>query len=92
MSRIFYLPSFVKQLEKLRGKEAQAAEEALLAFHHFIESGEKTLGWGFKKLSLDKFEIRVDIRNRMIMKKIGEDCYLVLYGNHEEIERFLRNR
>lgn len=92
MSRIFYLPSFTKQLQRLRGGKAQAAEKALVAFHHFIQTGEKAHGLGFKKLASDKFEIRVDIRKRMVMKKIDEDYYLALYGNHEDIERFLRNQ
>lgn len=91
MNRVFYLPSFLKQLQSLRGKEALAAEEALLSFQHFIESGEKTKGLGLKKLAGDKFEIRVDIRNRIIMKKIGRDYYLALYGDHAAIERFLKN-
>ena len=92
MSRIFYLSSFVKQLEKLRGKEARAVQEALVAFDYFVKTGEKAHGLGFKKLASDQFEIRVDIRKRIVMKKIGEDYYLALYGNHEEIEHFLRKQ
>jgi hypothetical protein len=46
VSRIFYLPSFLKQLQKLRGKEAQACQEALIAFDSFIQTGEKTEGLG----------------------------------------------
>ena len=92
MSRIFYLPVFLKQLQKLRGKEAQAAEKALIAFDRFMETGERTEGLGFKKLAPDKFEIRVDLKKRVVMKKIGNDYYLALYGNHEDIERFLKRQ
>ena len=91
MSRIFYLPPFVKQLQKLRGKEAQAAQEALISFDHFVRTGDKSTGLGFKKLAADKFEIRIDLKKRIVMKKIGEDYYLALYGNHDEIERFLKS-
>ncbi len=91
MSRIFYLPVFLKQLQKLRGKEASLAEKALIAFHHFIQTGEKAEGLGFKKVGEDKYEIRVDIRTRIVMKKIGQDYYLALHGDHAAIERFLKN-
>ncbi len=92
MSRIFYLPSFIKQLQKLRGQEAKSAEEALIAFDYFVRTGVKSIGLGFKKLAHDKFEIRVDIQKRMVMKKMGADYYLALYGNHNDIERFLKNQ
>lgn len=92
MSRIYYLPSFAKQLRKLRDREAKAAEEALVAFDHFVRTGEKTIGLGLKKLASDKFEIRVDLKNRIVMKKIGEDYFIALYGDHASIERFLRRQ
>ena len=92
MSQVFYLPSFVKQLRELRGKEAEAAEKALIRFQHFSQTGEKPEGLGFKKLAEDKFEIRVDIRKRIVMKKIGSDYYLALYGDHNTIERFLKRQ
>ncbi len=91
MSSIFYLPTFLKQLQKLRGKEAVLAEKALTAFHHFIQTGEKTEGLGFKKMGEDQYVIRVDIRSRIVMKKIGRGYYLALYGDHAAIERFLKN-
>ena len=90
MTRIFYLPGFIKQLQALQGKDAEAAEEAMIRFQHFIQIGEKAEGLGFKKLAEDKFEIRVDIRKRIVMKKIGRDYYLALYGDHAAIERFLK--
>lgn len=92
MSRIFYLDSFTRELQKLRGKEAEAAQEALIAFDHFVAAGEKTEGLGFKKLASDKFEIRVDLRKRIVMKKIDNDYYVALYGDHVAIERFLRRQ
>lgn len=92
MSRIFYLPTLLRQLEKIKGKEADLAQKALIAFDHFVRTGEKTEGLGFKKLTGDKYEIRAGIRHRVIMKKIGQDYYLALYGDHAAIERFLKNQ
>ncbi len=90
MTRVFYLPSFLKQLRSLRGKEAATVKETLVRFQSFIQTGEKAEGLGFKNLTEDKFEIRTDLRQRIIMKKIGHDYYLALYGDHAAIERFLK--
>ena len=90
MSRIFYLPTFVKQIQALRGKDADACEKALVTFQEFIQTGTKSEGLGFKKLAFDKFEIRVDLKKRIVMKKINGDYYLAFYGSHADIERFLK--
>lgn len=92
MSRIFYLPSLIKELRSLSGEEAQAAEKALVAFDRFIHTGGKAEGLGFKKLASDKYEIRTSLKKRIVMKKIGRDDYLALYGSHADIERFLKRQ
>ncbi len=90
MSRVYYLATFLKQIRKLRGKDAEACEQVLIAFQNFVQSGTKPEGLGFKKLSPSHFEIRVDLKKRIVMKKIEADYYLALYGDHVEIERFLK--
>ena len=92
MNRTFYLPAFLKQIHQVRGKEAEDCEKALSAFQHFVQSGAKTEGLGFKKLAEDKFEIRVDLQKRIVRKKIDGDYYLALYGDHAAIERFLKRQ
>lgn len=74
------------------GKEAKSAEKVLISFEHFVRTGEKTEGLGFKKLAFDKFEIRAGLDKRIVMKKIENDYYLALYGDHAAIERFLRRQ
>ena len=49
-------------------------------------------GFGFKKINHDKYEFRIDIRLRVVVKVEGEDYYLVLAGNHDEVKRYLRRR
>ncbi len=90
MNRVFYLPSFLKQIEKLRGHEADEVEEALVTFQQFAQTGNKQEGLGFKKIGDACYEIRVNIRMRIAMKKRPEGYYLAIYGNHDEIEKFLR--
>jgi len=90
VSRIFYLPTFIKQIQTLHGKDAEACEKALVSFQQFVQTGAKSEGLGFKKLASDQFEIRVDLKKRIVMKKIDGDYYLALYGTHADIERFLK--
>lgn len=92
MSRIFYLPTFLKQIRGLHEKEAEACEKTLIAFQNFIQTGIKPAGLGFKKLSSNQFEVRVDLKKRIMMKKIDDSYYLALYGNHSAIERFLKRQ
>ena len=54
-------------------------------------SGEAPQGLGFKKINHDKYEFRVDIRLRVIVKAENDDYYLVLAGNHDEVKRYLRH-
>ena len=91
MSRFYFVPAFEKQLDKLYGQEASRVVEALIKFRRFLTTGEKTEGLGFKKIGPSHYEIRVDIHNRIGMKKIQDNYYVNVYGNHDDIERFLKN-
>lgn len=92
MSRIFHLPSFSKQIEKLKGPESEAVEKALIQFYRFVKTGEKTEDLGFKKIASQFYEIRSGIRQRIAMRKHEGDYYLMIYGSHDDIQKFLKNR
>lgn len=48
-------------------------------------------GYGFKKINGDKYEIRVSIRTRIVMKAEGDTLICHVIGGHEEIRRYLRD-
>ena len=55
-----------------------------------LQTGRMPAGLGFKKINGDKYEIRVDIRNRIVVKTDGALLVCHLIGNHEAVKRYLR--
>jgi len=47
------------------------------------------MGLGFKKINHDKYEFRVGLRLRVIVKVEADKYYLVLVGSHQDIKRYL---
>ncbi len=47
-------------------------------------------GYGFKKINGDKYEIRVDLRMRIVMKAEGDTLICHVIGDHEDVKRYLR--
>jgi mRNA-degrading endonuclease RelE of RelBE toxin-antitoxin system len=90
MKRILILPSFGRSIKKLTRQDKNNLAESLEALNSFLITGELPAGFGFKKINHDKYEFRVDISLRVVVKVEGEDYYLVLAGNHDEIKRYLR--
>jgi len=90
MKRILILPSFERSVKKLTRQDKENLAESLEAFNSFLFTGELPVGFGFKKINHDKYEFRVDIRLRVVVKVEGEDYYLVLAGNHDDVKRYLR--
>ncbi len=91
MKRIIILPSFERSIKKLTRQDKDNLAERLESFNLFLLSGESPAGFGFKKINHDKYEFRVDIRLRVVVKVDGGDYYLVLVGNHDEVKRYLRH-
>ncbi|MBI2167530.1 MAG: hypothetical protein HYU34_04705 [Candidatus Omnitrophica bacterium] len=82
---------FQKQLKKLSRQEQEKTLQVLKEFLSALKSGHLPAGYGFKKINGDKYEIRIDIRKRIVMKAEGDTLICQLVGDHEEVKRFLRN-
>lgn len=90
MKKILILPSFERSVRKLSSPEKRKLAQSLEDFNSFLLREEMPLGFGFKKINHDKYEFRVDIRLRVVVKVEGNEYYLVLVGNHDEVKRYLR--
>ena len=55
-----------------------------------MQEGKIPHGYGFKKINGDKYEIRVDIRTRIVMKAEEDLLVCHLIGNHDDVKRYLR--
>ena len=81
---------FQKQLRKLSSRDQQHAAAALKELLSALQSGRLPAGLGFKKINGDKYELRVDLRLRVVMKRDGDTLVCHLIGNHDEVRRYLR--
>ena len=90
MKKIVILPSFERSVKKLAPQDKKKLALSLEALNSFLFSGECPPGLGFKKINHDKFEFRVDIRLRVIVKAEGDNYYLVLVGSHNDVKGYLR--
>ncbi len=91
MRHVALLPSFQRAFKKLDPASRQKVVESLQQFNEFLVSGQISGGLGLKKINHDKYEFRVDIRLRIVMKLEKDTFYLVLVGNHDEIRKYLRD-
>lgn len=90
MKSIVPLASFERCLKKLNPQAKSKLKYALEKFNRFILSGDPFKGLGFKKINHDKFEFRVDIHLRVVVKIEQDICYLILVGNHDDIRKYLK--
>ncbi len=90
MKQIVILPSFERSTKKLTSPDKIRLAESLEQFNTFIFSGSAPVGLGFKKINHDKYEFRVGLRLRVIVKVAGDTYYLVLIGSHDGVKNYLR--
>jgi len=81
---------FQKQLKKLPPQDQRKTIDVLKNFLSALGTGNIPAGLGFKKINGDKYEIRVDIRKRIVLKAEGDTLFCHLIGDHEEVRRYLR--
>ena len=89
MRRLAVSDRFRTQLRKLPPHDQRKAGAALEGFLAAL-TGQMPAGLGFKKINGDKYELRVDLRLRIVMKSDGETFVCHLIGNHEDVKRYLR--
>lgn len=91
MKKISILPSFERSVKRLSRQDKKQLSESLEIFNTYLLTGEAPFGFRFKKINHDKYEFRITIKLRVIIKIANNDVYLVLAGNHEDVKRYLKN-
>ncbi len=80
---------FVTAFRSLPRKEK--VKKAVAAANDFFESHVKPEGLGLKRLKGDYWEIRVDIKERVIFRFSDDLVEFIIVGTHDEIKNFLKN-
>ncbi len=90
MKPVVVLASFERSLKRL---DPQDQEKVIAALEDFLQSralGALRPGHGFKKLDRTKYEFRVDIRLRVLLREVPEAICLFFVGGHDDVRRLLK--
>ena len=88
---INYLNSYDRSFKKIGKPVKEKAIYAINALLRFLETRQKPKGLGLKKVYKGYWEIRLDIKNRIIFQAHGETINIIFVGDHNAIKAFLRN-
>ena len=89
--RYEYKSSFDKVFKKLGLNRQEKIIDAISILIDFFENRKKTKGLGLKNLRENYWEIRVNVKDRIIFTLEKDKVASIIVGNHDEIKKFLRN-
>ena len=89
--RYAYQPSFLAATRHLSAAQAAQLVRAIERFQQALERGQWSKGLGLTHLRGAYFEFRVDIHLRVIYHRRDDLIHYVLYGNHDQVRRFLKS-
>lgn len=88
--RYEYKPSFDRTFKKLPKGRRDKALKAIFALVDYFEAGKRSRGLGLKHLRADFWEMRSDIKDRIIFAFSDDTVSFLIVGTHDEIRRFLK--
>ena len=91
MKRIAPLPSFERSIRYLNVHERKLLRKSLEAFNEFLMTGTAPYGFRFKKIGQGKYEFRINLSLRVVVKIESNIYYLVLAGSHDDVRKYLLN-
>lgn len=93
--RSSFKSTFQKAFDKLPRQKQQLVLKALEALTSYFQTGLAPYGLRIKKLysgGVHKtFEARVSADLRLVWVETEEEAIFALLGNHDEVQRFLKN-
>ena len=87
---INYLKSYDRSFKKLDYLIQERAISAINSLLDFIQTRQKPEGLGLKKVYKNYWEIRLDIKNRIILELKGNIINIAFVGDHNTVKRFLK--
>jgi len=82
---------FKRQIKKLPPHDQEKTSKTLKEFLGMLRQGTMPVGFGFKKIGEKHYELRIDIRLRILMKAETDTLICHFIGNHDDVERCLKN-
>ena len=87
---INYLKSYDRSFKKLDRSVQEKVVFAIDSLLDFIKTRQKPEGLGLKKVYKNYWEIRLDIRNRIIFELTRDAINVAFVGDHNAVKTFLR--
>lgn len=88
---INYLKSYDRSFKKLDRAIQEKTISAINGLIDFLRTHQKPEGLGLKKVYKNYWEIRLDIRNRLIFELSGESINIAFVGGHNAVKTFLKS-
>lgn len=85
-----YKSSFDRSIKRLPPNRKAEIKEAVEQLIDYFDTGARPFGLGLKHLGGTYWEIRSNIRERILLSRIKDRISFLLAGNHDEIKRYLR--
>ena len=86
-----YLKSYDRSFRRLARPIQEKVILALDSLFKFLETRQKPEGLGLKKVYKNYWEIRIDIKNRIIFQLEDDIITIAFVGDHDSVRMFLRN-
>ena len=88
--QINYLSSYDRSFKRLTPSQQENCIKVMDALIEFIKRGKKPQKLGLKKVRTSYWEIRLDVKNRIIFEFKGDIINIAFVGDHTGVKRFLR--
>lgn len=89
--KVRYLNSFVKTFESLITLDRTKTTRIISDLLEFLENKTRpSAGLGLKKLRKNLWEIRIDIKNRVLFLLSSDLVIFAFVGSHDEIKKYLK--
>lgn len=85
-----YLQSYDRSFKRLDRQIQKKVISAIDSLLEFIQTRQKPEGLGLKKVYKNYWEIRLDIKNRIIFEVSGKTINIAFIGNHNAVKTFLK--
>ncbi len=83
-------PSFIESLKALPPDRKERVKEAIKKLVIFFEQGERSQGLGLKKIRKNFWEIRTNIKDRILFRVKNGVVEFIIVGKHDEIRKYLK--
>ena len=89
--RYEYKSSFDKVFKKLGLVRQEEVIDSISILMDFFESRKKAKGLGLKNLRENYWEIRINVKDRIIFTLEKDKVAFIIAGDHDEIKKYLMN-